>query len=125
MIEEVEKLRPVLQLEPLAKREFLVNGEVNVEGAGSDQGIPADVAESVVLRRGEGAGREPLGNLIAAGTRRVLRRGDKLSLVIGIRRNAERGICAGGDVQREAALPGPDPRCLPSAEEGFCQPVLG
>src|SRR6476469_1219971 len=49
---------------------------------------------------------------------------DELRLIVGILWKTERVVSAGCDVQRETALPRPDRRCFPAAEQYFLYTVF-
>ena len=95
VIEEIEELRPVLKFIPLAEREDFVSGKIDVKGSGSDEDITSSIAEGIVRRRREGAGGEPLHDLVIGRALRVSRRCYNLRLVIAYLRKAEREISAG------------------------------
>src|SRR3954451_12053836 len=109
MVECVEELAAELQPHILAEGEHLVRSEVHVHGAGTNQGVPSDVAECVVRRYAEALGLEPAIDALAPVSAGVLRRAELLRLVIAYCRQAERSVVARRDVQRETTLHGPDP----------------
>ena len=73
MIQEIEEFRPELQVHALGDCEQLVRREVDVERARPDEYISAGVSESIRLGNSERAGREPLRQLCAGWSLRIVR----------------------------------------------------
>ena len=125
VVKKIEEFRAIFQSIALAEVKGLVRRKIDVEGSRPDQRIAAYVAESVVGRRREGAGCEPLRELGRSGSTGLVRCGDELRLIVGIFGKTERVIAARLDIQREAALPRPDRRGFPAAEKGLRQTLFG
>src|SRR5262249_43449724 len=98
--------------------------QVHVKRARSDQRVAADISERVIGWNAVTRSIEPAGDAIRPRSARVMRRAEQLRLIVADRWQAERSIVSRRDIQRETTLQGPDPGCLPSAQDGSQQPRL-